>query len=184
MEEGHAASAFSNFSDFLLHQLNAPENLQRQANQRYQTATQREGQSVRTFVEYLKQWERNLKESYTDSQRKEHLRARLVPKLRDEILRHPNEPDSYEQFVGWLQTIENLMPERRNAITNRKKTGDKGDRDQKGKSAAAPRRDDSRGGAQRDDSQPRKRERSSTTSIEYFYCHKLGHKRSEYRKMK
>ena len=102
-------TTWQEFYEFLL------VNLLREAYQRYSDAKQTPEQSVRDFATYLAQWEAQLPEPYTERQRKEYLRTRVLPEVRREILKYKEEPDSYEGFVAHLQTVEDSLPHRRAA---------------------------------------------------------------------
>jgi hypothetical protein len=64
----------------------------------------------------MAQWEVQLQEPYTENQRKEHLRTRVLTEIRREALKYKEEPESYEAFVAHLQTVENSLPTRMAAI--------------------------------------------------------------------
>jgi len=109
-------TTWQEFYEFLLHLINDPVNLLREAYQRYSDAKQTPEQSVRDFTTYLAQWEAQLPEPYTERQRKEYLRTRVLPEVRREVLKYKEETDSYEGFVAHLQTVEDSLPHRRAAI--------------------------------------------------------------------
>jgi hypothetical protein len=91
-------------------------NLLREAFQKYSDTKQTPEQSVRDFATYLAQWEAQLLEPYTERQRKEYLRTRVLPEVRREVLKYKEEPDSYEGFMAHLQTVEDSLPHRHAAI--------------------------------------------------------------------
>jgi hypothetical protein len=114
-ERGEPIS-WQEFYEFLLYLINDPVNLLREAYQKYSDAKQTPEQSVRDFATYLAQWEAQLPEPYTERQRKEYLRTRVLPEVRKEVLKYKEEPDSYEGFVAHLQTVEDSLPHRRATI--------------------------------------------------------------------
>ena len=89
--------------------------LVRQMMQRYIDSRQTPDQSVRDFASRLKQIEQYL-DPYSEKQRKEHLRAKVLPEIRNEILKYPDEPESYDSYIAHLHAIEESMPIRRNAL--------------------------------------------------------------------
>jgi hypothetical protein len=111
-DEGEAAITWQGFYEFLLRLINDPINLRREASQNYTDARQKVEQSVRDFAAYMAQWEVQLQEPYTENQRKEHLRTRVLTEIRHEALKYKEEPESYEAFVAHLQTVENSLPAR------------------------------------------------------------------------
>jgi hypothetical protein len=117
-EKSGTVCTWKEFYDFLLHLINDPVNLLRQASQIYTDARQKAYQSVRDFATYLSQWEAQLPEPYTEKQRKEHLRTRVLESVRREALKYHTEPDSYDAFVAHLQTVEDSLPARRSEIKN------------------------------------------------------------------
>jgi hypothetical protein len=178
--------SWKEFTDFLLNQLNSPDNLRRNANHRYQLARQLNNQSVRTFADYLRQYEEQLEDRYTDSQRKNHLRARILEVIQREMARYTNEPESYEAFVSHLQTIEDNIPERREAKTQPRESGrtrgaaPRPEGNRSGRSAG--RGSSGRGGSRdssrappRGESEGRKRPRSDTGGNKCYNCGKMGH---------
>jgi hypothetical protein len=121
-EKSGTVCTWKEFYDFLLHLINDPVNLIRQASQIYTDARQKAYQSVRDFATYLSQWEVQLPEPYTEKQRKEHLRTRVLESVRREALKYHTEPDSYDAFVAHLQTVEDSLPARRSEIKNAHKS--------------------------------------------------------------
>ena len=103
------------FQDFCLHLINDPKMLVRQMMQRYIDSRQTPDQSVRDFASRLKQIEQYL-DPYSEKQRKEHLRAKVLPEIRNEILKYPDEPESYDSYIAHLHAVEESMPIRRNAL--------------------------------------------------------------------
>jgi hypothetical protein len=103
------------FQDFCLHLINDPKMLVRQMMQQYIDTRQTPDQSVRDFASRLKQIEQYL-EPYSEKQRKEHLRAKVLPEIRNEILKYPDEPESYDSYIAHLHAVEESMPTRRNTI--------------------------------------------------------------------
>ncbi|THC88909.1 hypothetical protein EYZ11_011638 [Aspergillus tanneri] len=138
-EELRTPPNWEEFTTFLLHQLNdpthvlreaklkyqnakrKPEDSVREANLKYQTARQRPEDSVREFVRYISKWESQLPEPYTERQRKDHLRASILDEIRIESLKYPNEPDTYDGYVAHLQTIEDQIPSRGIQLTAARK---------------------------------------------------------------
>lgn len=112
-------ATWEEFKDFLLRQLNDPIHLKREANYHYQTSKQRPHQSVWEFVAFISQWEAQLTQQYTEPQRIEHLRARLLPEIQSEALKYPTEPDTYDSFVTHMQSIESNIPARKSRISRR-----------------------------------------------------------------
>ncbi|KAG5304917.1 hypothetical protein I7I50_05158 [Histoplasma capsulatum G186AR] len=106
------------FDDMLSHlemQINDPENRRRMASQRFQDAYQKEWQSIREFSKYLEDWEYYLP-AYTEEQRMDNLRSKVLPEIRKELLQYPQYPQDYDELLRRMQTIEENMPERRRAI--------------------------------------------------------------------
>ena len=114
---------WKDFYEFHLNLINDPKALLREASQRYTDARQLPTQSIRTFAAYLGQWERQLIEQYTENQRKEHLRTRILPEIRREALKYIEEPQSYEGLVAHLQSVENTMSSRKAAISTSNREG-------------------------------------------------------------
>jgi hypothetical protein len=73
------------FITFLTDILMESGNRQRLYTLRYENAKQRQGQSIRTFVEYLESCEEEL-EPYTETQRAEHLLAKILPEMRQRLV--------------------------------------------------------------------------------------------------
>jgi hypothetical protein len=168
-------ATWEDFYEFHLHQINDPVNLLRQAYQKYENARQMSHQSVRDFVTYLSQWENQLKEPYTNYQRKEHLRAKLLPIIRDEAAKYPKEPEDYDAFAGHLQTVEDMLPVRRaelrKARENQRTKGKTRDTSQTdAKDSSQSNNDGSRKRSQRLPYDPDKK---------CNYCNKVGHSESE-----
>jgi hypothetical protein len=153
------------FNDFLLSLINDPVNLAREAMKRYMNAKQKTHQSVRDFAAYIKDWEQYM-EPYTETQRKEHLRAKVLEEVRVESLKYSKEPETYDAYVTHLQSVEDSIPTRRTAI----KLG------KKGKAYDKP--------SSQSESSARERQIPSRpkTSVKCFYCGITGHKQDECRK--
>jgi hypothetical protein len=183
--EFKTAPSWKEFTDFLRNQLNSPDNLRRSANHKYQLAKQLNNQPVRAFADYLRQHEEQLEDRYTDNQRKNHLRARVHELIQREMARYSNEPESYEAFVSHLQTIEDNIPERREAKTQPRSERTRGaaprpEGNRSGRSAG--RGPSGRGGSRdssrappRGESEGRKRPRSDTGGNKCYNCGKMGH---------
>jgi uncharacterized protein YukE len=103
---------WQDYQDFLLSLIKDPEMLHRDANQKYSEAAQKDHQSVREFARYLQLWESRLPYQYTESQRKDHLRSKVLRAVRNEALKYPNEPKTYDGFIAHLQKIEDNMATR------------------------------------------------------------------------
>ena len=140
--------------------------LQRDAAQKYLDAVQKENQSVRDFAHYLQQWESRLPVPYQEEHRKMHLRGKVLRVIREEALKYPNEPKSYDAFVAHLQKIEDTLPARWTARKNSKPNNN----DKKGQAPAGQKpnseRSDRRSGKQRK---------------KCSYCHRFGHEEAECR---
>jgi len=95
---------------FLMRLTRDPEELQRDALQRYNDAKQLQRQSVREFDLYLQQWESRLPYTYSEQQRKDHLRSKVLLAIRREAIKYQEEPASYEDFIQHLSAIEHKLP--------------------------------------------------------------------------
>jgi hypothetical protein len=73
------------FITFLTDILMESGNRQRYYTLKYENAKQRPGQSIRAFVEYLESCEEEL-EPYTETQRAEHLLAKILPEMRQRLV--------------------------------------------------------------------------------------------------
>jgi hypothetical protein len=160
---------WTGFCDFQLSLINDPVNLTREAMRRYMTATQKFDQSVRDFAAYLKEWEQLL-EPYSEEQRKEHLRAKVLYEVRAESLKYSKEPESYDAYVAHLQTVEDSIPTRRAALKGKRPRG-AGRIASHSESAA---RDERR--TTRFEQPGRPDRKSSHTKFVCYYCNQQGHK--------
>lgn len=97
---------FNDFYNFLLHQITDPKKLAQEAGILYRTARQRHGQSAREFSTYLKGWEAQLPEQFSESQRREQFRACIRPELRLKLDAFPDTSTTYEGFVSYVQHVE------------------------------------------------------------------------------
>lgn len=114
---------WKDFYEFHINLINDPKALLREASQKYTDARQLPNQSIRTFAAYLAQWERQLVEQYTENQRKEHLRTRILPEIRREALKYREDPQSYEGLIAHLQSVENTMSSRKATISTSNREG-------------------------------------------------------------
>ncbi|BDD56272.1 hypothetical protein MAP00_001745 [Monascus purpureus] len=105
--------SWKEFLEFCLHWINDHRNLQKDAAQKFFDARQLEHQSVRDFAAYLAIWERQMKTQLSEELRQEYLRTRVLPRIRSEALKYPQEPETYEAYVSYLQTIEDQLPGRK-----------------------------------------------------------------------
>jgi hypothetical protein len=55
----------------------------------------------------------------SEEQRKDHLRSRLHKEIRNQSLKYPHEPDTYDGFVAHMQKIEDNITSRWNARKSR-----------------------------------------------------------------
>jgi hypothetical protein len=164
------------FHEFFLYLINDPVNLLRQASQKYTDARQMPHQSVRDFAAYLAQWEAQLSEPYTEGQRKEHLRTRVLEEVRREALKYPKEPDTYDSFISHLNTIEDSILSRRAAI----RRGSSNQQDH----SHTPRQWGANQGSRSSSAHSAADSRMTKpgSSMRCHYCDKIGHKREDCRK--
>lgn len=169
---------WTSFCEFQLSLINDPVNLARDAMRKYMTATQKFDQSVRDFAAYLKEWEQLL-EPYSEEQRKEHLRAKVLYEVRAESLKYSKEPESYDAYVAHLQTVEDSIPTRRATLKGKRPRG-------AGRtvsySESAPRDERPTTRFERPGRSDRRDRRSTWSSHSKFicyYCSKPGHKSTE-----
>ena len=162
------------FYEFHLHLINDPVNLLREAYQKHSDARQTTDQSVRDFATYLAQWEVQLPEPYTERQRKEHLRTRVLPEIRKEVLKYKEEPDSYmyEGFLAHLQTVEDSLPHRRTAIRAGHKSQNRKPPHHQAQEDSSHNRQSSNSNSYRS---------HSKSSVQCNYCNRYGHKEHECR---
>jgi hypothetical protein len=105
------------FDAFLVRCIKDPRILGIEAEGKVERAVQREWQSVTDFNVYLRSWEQHVPNPLDEAQRKARLRAKILESLRTlAISRHSDEPEDYDRFVVWLQTLEDGMPERQAAL--------------------------------------------------------------------
>ncbi|KAL1990879.1 hypothetical protein VTN49DRAFT_5882 [Thermomyces lanuginosus] len=110
------AHSYEEFLDWLQGLVRPTELLKQDANQKYNDAKQLPTQSVVEFAAYLAQWESQLDIEYSEKQRINHLRAKVLPIIRDEAARYPGPPETYDAYVLYLQEIEEKIPGRRESI--------------------------------------------------------------------
>lgn len=105
------------FDAFLVRCIKDPRILGIEAEGKVERAMQREWQSVTDFNVYLRSWEQHVPNPLDEAQRKARLRAKILESLRTlAISRYSDEPEDYDRFVVWLQTLEDGMPERQSAL--------------------------------------------------------------------
>jgi Zinc knuckle len=160
---------WSGFCDFQLSLINDPVNMTREAMRKYMTAAQKPEQSVRDFAAYLKEWEQLL-DPYTEEQRKEHLRAKVLYEVRAESLKYSKEPKSYDAYVAHLQTVEDSIWTRRAALKGKKPRGAARITPH---SASTTREERSTERSERPERPDRK---SSRTRFVCYYCNQPGHR--------
>jgi hypothetical protein len=107
---------WQDFTEFCLRLVNNPENIYREATLAYMRRIQKHNQSVRAFATELDTIHRQLQYPYEDEHRKEHLWAKVLDVIRTEAVKYPNEPDTYEAYIGHLHMVENQLPERRKLL--------------------------------------------------------------------
>ncbi|OJD22788.1 hypothetical protein ACJ73_05865 [Blastomyces percursus] len=112
----------TDFFTFLEFEINDLEIQQQDAAQRYHDARQRPNQTVREFADFLHQWEHALKDPYTESQRMQHLRNKVVRTIRNGISTLPTQPTNYEDLLRKMQWVENSSEERQRALKEAPKT--------------------------------------------------------------
>lgn len=83
----------------------------------YTDAHQREGQTVQDFSDYLGFWEAMFSHPLPSAQRIEGLRTRALEEVRQEVKQCPNPPEDHNDFVIYLQMMENGMKEQKDAIS-------------------------------------------------------------------
>jgi hypothetical protein len=162
---------WSSFDEFLKRLIRDPVAMMRDVTRKYANARQRPEESVRDFAAFLKELEL-LMPPYPDSHRKEFLRAKVLDEVRAEAQKYANEPETYDAFVAHLQTVEDSMPPRRNALkakkrgTQRSQSRTTGERSERSEQSEDTNRKSSR----------------SSSKIICYYCSKPGHKEDECRK--
>lgn len=108
---------WSEFDEFLLRQIKAPEPLRDDANRKYQTLLQRTNQRVTEFSRVLRSCKQQLDVTYNDAQLKSHLKGRILESVRIKAQESGKaEPEGYEAYVTHLQSIEDKMPERQKEL--------------------------------------------------------------------
>jgi hypothetical protein len=107
---------WQDFTEFCLRLVNNPKNIYREATLAYMRQTQKHNQSVRAFATKLDTIHRQLQYPYEDEHRKEHLWAKVLDVIRTEAVKYPNEPESYEAYIGHLHMVENQLLERRKLL--------------------------------------------------------------------
>ncbi|KAL1971883.1 hypothetical protein VTN31DRAFT_1971 [Thermomyces dupontii] len=169
--------SYREFLDWLQGLIRPPELLRQDANQKYNDAKQLPNQTVAEFAAYLAQWEGQLDAEYIEKQRINHLRAKVLPAIRNELDKYPNAPETYDAYVSYLQMIEERIPSRRDALRAGRTRRDRG---QKTGTAQQSRASDPRAGERREapqgESSQRKPEKQGGDSENYCYvCKKKGH---------
>ena len=173
-----ATPTWAKFEDFLLRQINDPKLLIRRAQQKFTDAKQRPQHTVREFASFLAQQEALLPEQYSERQRKENLRTRVLPEIRSEVLRYPNEPESYEAFIAHLAVVEEEMPERRKTLQQKRKAPD----DKKSNKDSDRKPDKGRGPQSSNPQSTSQAKNDEPFNGECNYCHKWGHRAKVCRK--
>lgn len=178
--------SWEEFLDFCLREIANPDTISDDAHQKYTEARQKTWQSVRDFASYLKQWEDQFTEPYTDGQRIIHLQTRILKEVRSRADLYAESPKTYNAYVVWLAKVESDMDDRKKAMESgkpsqfsksshpEKKPHMRGFKPSHPKSSSnsndKPQSDDSRA-----DKKPRK-------DKSCFYCKKPGHWINECRK--
>lgn len=113
---------WQDFDTFLLRQLANPDAQRRttQAYRKYYLASQRENQSVREFAIFAYELEMWLEEEFNDQRRINYLDPKVLSEVRQESFKYQfNVPTNYTDFVWHLQSIENTIDHRRDAISTK-----------------------------------------------------------------
>ncbi|OBW65407.1 MAG: Uncharacterized protein AUREO_004290 [Aureobasidium pullulans] len=97
------------FKEFIMNTVTDPANRELTLMLRYEQATQGAQQSVSAFASQLDGLEKEFDESYTPTQSRRHLLAKLRPALRDAIVRQAYTPKSREELISLAERIENSM---------------------------------------------------------------------------
>lgn len=109
------------FDEFLVRCIKDPRILGIEADRKVEKAEQLEWQTVTDFNVYLRGWEQHVPNPLDEAQRKARLRAKILEPIRTlAISRHSDEPEDYDRFVVWLQTLEDGMPERQAVFRKRR----------------------------------------------------------------
>lgn len=97
------------FLDLLLRH---PKRLQ-EATAKFRSARQRKGQSVRDFARYLARLEAEYSGRFSEWQKIEYIRSRVLEEIGRESRTYAREPRTYEAFVSHLVMVEITIPARR-----------------------------------------------------------------------
>ena len=108
------------FKQFCIKSIKDPRLAQRDAAAVYQHAEQQEHQTVTKFANYLDSLEDQLEQPYTNNQWKMHLYAKLHPEVQHKTQHSEQEPSLYKDYVSWLQSCEDNVPEQQSGIHNAK----------------------------------------------------------------
>ncbi|KAJ5295443.1 hypothetical protein PENANT_c001G05778 [Penicillium antarcticum] len=109
---------YSAFCTFLIHQLQNgvyPEI----ARARYKDSYQRPAQSVTDFSNWMQQWEPHFNERMTERDRMRHLFEHLLHKVRNEAEKTYLDFTNYNDFVAYLQQVEDNISVRNDALGRR-----------------------------------------------------------------
>ncbi|KAJ5770455.1 uncharacterized protein N7511_002506 [Penicillium nucicola] len=109
---------YSAFCTFLIHQLQTgvyPET----ARARYKDSFQRPAQSVTDFSNWMQQWEPHFNERMTERDRMRHLFEHLLHKVRSEAEKTYLDFVNYNDFVTYLQEVEDNLAARGDSLSRR-----------------------------------------------------------------
>ena len=177
--------SWEEFLDFCLREIANPDTISDDAHQKYTEARQKPWQSVRDFASYLKQWEDQFAEPYTDGQRIIHLQTRILKEVRSRADLYAESPKTYNTYVVWLAKVESDMDDRKKAIESGKPSqfSKSSHLDKKphmrGFKSSHPKGPSNHDKLQGDDSRADKKPRKDKSC---FYCKKPGHWINECRK--
>jgi len=96
------------FEAFVRNCVSDPVNRSLDVGKEYEEARQKEGESVQAFALSLSVLERELHDSYTDTQRTRHLFNKLRPALRDQIMLKGDMPTSRVDLIATAERFENV----------------------------------------------------------------------------
>ena len=170
--------SWEEFLDFCLREIANPDTISDDAHQKYTEARQKPWQSVRDFASYLKQWEDQFTEPYTDGQRIIHLQTRILKEVRSRADLYAESPRTYNAYVVWLAKVESDMDDRKRAMESGKPSqfSRSSHPDKKphmrGFKSSHPKGSSNNEKPQSDDSRADKKTRKDKSC---FYCKKPGH---------
>ena len=112
--------SWEEFLDFCLQEIANPDTISDDAHQKYTKAHQKPWQLVWDFASYLKQWEDQFTEPYTDGQHIIHLQTHILREVWSQADLYAESPKTYNAYVVWLTKVESDMDDQKKAMESGK----------------------------------------------------------------